>query len=103
MRGPAGATVPVKAYPGDLRYDRVGLVATAVASFDASQAAALPALSYCDGVGLAFFVLGGFGPLVAAATMTRILGDLLTDSFKGSFAGGWRPAGTSSQSAYRSS
>ena len=37
MKGPAGATVPVKAYPGDLSYDRGGLVATAVASFDASQ------------------------------------------------------------------
>ena len=50
-----------------------------------------------------FFVLGGFGPLVAAATMTRILGHSMTDWFKGLFR--WRvaPAGTSSQSAYRSS
>jgi membrane protease YdiL (CAAX protease family) len=50
----------------------------------------VPALGYRDGVGLAFFVFGGFGPLVAAATMTRILGDSVTDWFKGLFR--WRVA-----------
>ncbi|MEO8690201.1 MAG: CPBP family intramembrane glutamic endopeptidase [Solirubrobacteraceae bacterium] len=50
----------------------------------------VPALGYRDGVGLAFFVLGGFGPLVAAATMTHILGDSVRSWFSGLFH--WRVA-----------
>ena len=50
----------------------------------------VPALGYRDGVGLAFFVLGGFGPLVAAVTMTRILGGSVKDWFTGLLR--WRVA-----------
>jgi membrane protease YdiL (CAAX protease family) len=50
----------------------------------------VPVLGYRDGAGPAFFVLGGFGPLVAAVTMTRVLGGSVRRWFKGLFR--WRVA-----------
>lgn len=50
----------------------------------------VPALGYRDGAGAAFLVLGSFGPLVAAVTMTRITGNSVKSWFKGLFR--WRVA-----------
>jgi membrane protease YdiL (CAAX protease family) len=48
----------------------------------------VPALGYRHGVGGVLFLLGGFGPLVAAATMTRLSGASVKAWFKGLFR--WR-------------
>jgi membrane protease YdiL (CAAX protease family) len=50
----------------------------------------VPALGYPDGLGNVAYVLGGFGPLVAAATMTRLMGASVGAWFKGLFR--WRVA-----------
>jgi uncharacterized protein len=49
---------------------------------------ALPALGYREGVGAVFFIAGVFGPLVAAATVTRVTGHSVRAWFKGLFV--WR-------------
>jgi membrane protease YdiL (CAAX protease family) len=50
----------------------------------------VPALGYRDGLGGLAYVLGGFGPLVAAATMTRLMGASVGAWLKGLFV--WRVA-----------
>lgn len=50
----------------------------------------VPALGYRHGVGSALAVLGGFGPCVAAAIMTRLTGGSVKSWFRGLFR--WRVA-----------
>ena len=49
---------------------------------------ALPALGYREGVGAVLFITGVFGPLLAAAAVTRLTGHSVWAWFKGLFV--WR-------------
>ena len=65
------------------------LVAFFALAFAFSWAAwAVPALGYRDGIGAVLFIAGTFGPLAAAATVTRLAGDSVRAWLKGLFV--WR-------------
>lgn len=65
------------------------LVAFFVLAFGFSWTAwAVPALGYRDGFGTVLFIAGTFGPLAAAAVVTRLAGDSVRAWFQGLFV--WR-------------
>jgi membrane protease YdiL (CAAX protease family) len=65
------------------------LAAFFVLAFAFSWAAwTVPALGYRDGIGAVLFIAGTFGPLAAAAVVTRLAGDSVWSWFKGLFV--WR-------------